>query len=77
MVHYATGRADYYVDSAFQCAYLAAIVLTAVDRKHMKTLHMGGIFLKGLGNLNRELPCGGENQHLRVFLLHVQSGQDG
>ncbi len=75
MVHHPPGSAHHHMGTTLKAAHLTAVVLTAINRQHMKALEIGRIGLKGLGHLNGQLPGGRQHQHLRVFLGEIQAGQ--
>ena len=63
--------------ATLQLPYLSRIVLAAVDWQHMKALEAGGITLKGLGYLDRQLPGRGENHDLDLQAAGVDASQQG
>ena len=75
VIHDTTWRANDDVNAASQGANLSGIFLSAIDRRYMKPLHMMGIALESLGNLNGQLPCWCQDQHLFMALLKVNSCQ--
>ena len=76
VVHDATGRADDDVHAAAQRGELDAVALAAVDRQHAHALHVGGVLLEGLGDLQRELAGRGQHERLRRLLRQVELRQD-
>ena len=76
VVHDAAGRADDDVHAAAQRRELHAVALAAVDRQHVHALHVGGVLLEGLRDLERELAGRGQDEGLRRLLGEVESRQD-
>ena len=77
MIEQAARRADDDVCAALEALQLRGVALAAVDRQHMEARHLGGVFLEGLGNLDRELARGREDQRLRGAQVDVDLREDG
>ena len=76
VVHDPAGRADDDVDAATQRGQLDAVALAAVDRQDVDALHVGGVLLERLGDLQGELAGGREHEGLRRLLREVELGED-
>ena len=76
VVHDATRGADDDVHAATQRGELDAVALAAVDGQHADALHVGGVLLEGLRDLERELTGRGQHERLRRLLREVELGQD-
>ena len=76
VVHDPAGRADDDVDAAAQGGELDAVPLAAVDRQDVHALHVGGVLLEGLGDLERQLTGRREHEGLGRLLRQVEPGQD-
>ena len=76
VVHDAARRADDDVHATTQRGQLHAVALAAVDRQHAHALHVGGVLLEGLRDLERELTGRGQDECLRRLLREVELRQD-
>ena len=76
VVHDPAGRADDDVDAATQGGELDAVPLAAVDRQDVHALHVRGVLLEGLGDLERELAGRRQDEGLRGLLREVELRQD-
>ncbi len=54
---------------------LAVVLLAAVDRQDVKISQVSRVALKGFGDLNGQLPGGGQRQDLHSGRLQIQPGQ--
>ena len=77
MVHDPARRTDHDMNAAVELADLAAVVLAAVHRQHMKAFHFGGVALKGFGHLNRQLTRWREHHQLHMGFFQIQPGEQG
>jgi hypothetical protein len=68
--------ADDDVHAALERLQLRVIALSAVDRQHVETGQVHGIFLERLGDLDRQFAGRCEHQRLRLELLRVDLRQD-
>ena len=66
MVHYPAGGAHNNLSATLKLTQLAAHILAAVNRQHMKAGHFAGVALKGLGYLNSKLAGWRQHQNLSV-----------
>ena len=75
MIHHPSRGSYHNVDSALELADLTTVVGTTIDRHYVKSLHFRCIFLKRLGNLNRQLTGRGQHQYLSIPPAHIDIGQ--
>ncbi len=76
MVDDAAGRADHDLHAALERTELRRIALAAVDRQYVETGQVGGVFLEGFGNLDREFARRRQHQRLRLLLRRIDPRQD-
>ena len=63
--------------AALQALQLRGVALAAVDRQHVEARHLRRVLLEGLGDLDRELARGREDQRLRGAQFDVDLREDG
>jgi hypothetical protein len=77
VVHYPARGTDNHMHAAFQLPYLPRVILAAIDRQHVKTLYVGGITMKGLSHLDRQLAGWREYHHLYLLAADVETRYQG
>ena len=75
VVHYATRCTDNDMHAPVKRPRLHAIVLTAVYRQYMKTFHVGSVGFKRFSNLDGQLPCWCQHEHLRCPVFEIDLRQ--
>ncbi len=69
-------RSDHGMDAALQLAQLLPHVLPPVDRKDLESRQVTRIGLHRLGDLQRQLPCGGQDKDLRTPDRRVEATEE-
>ena len=75
VVHHPSRGTDYHMHATLQLPYLAGIILATIDRQYVKPLDAGGIALKRLGDLDRQLTGWRQHHHLYLFAVDIEPRQ--